>query len=197
MVIRFSLDHHPLNRGRYILLTLPFSSCSKHLEWGDIILSVSSSCYFCFGFDSSHTHLKISPSWCSFPIVLVLLQVFVFLYVFDVTQEKTIHENVQSFANLWSYCVVIITVAKLHSRKSELRFTVSNPVHIVSEVYDNENLWQWSRLGIHFTETIHYYQFLGEFRLFRVSNGAILLGGYNFFVRYASKYHKLNSFAEK
>ena len=45
--------------------------------------------------------------------------------------------------------VVVITTAKLHSTKSELRFCAgSNPTHGVSEICDGKNLWQWSWLEI-------------------------------------------------
>ena len=44
---------------------------------------------------------------------------------------------------------VVITTAQLHSTKPELSFcTGSNPAHGMSEIWDGEDLWQWSRLEI-------------------------------------------------
>ena len=44
---------------------------------------------------------------------------------------------------------MVITFAQLHSTKPELRSCVgSNPARGVSEIRDNEDLWQWSRLEI-------------------------------------------------
>ena len=49
----------------------------------------------------------------------------------------------------WRRGVVVITTAKLHSTKSQLRFCAgSNPACGVSEIRDGEDLWQWSRLEI-------------------------------------------------
>ena len=49
----------------------------------------------------------------------------------------------------WHRGVVVITTAKLHSSKPELRFCAgSNPARGVSEIRDGEDLWQWSRLEI-------------------------------------------------
>ena len=43
--------------------------------------------------------------------------------------------------------VVVITTAKFHSTKLELKFCPnSNPAHGVSEIRNGENLWQWSPL---------------------------------------------------
>ena len=51
--------------------------------------------------------------------------------------------------HLWRRGVVVITTAKLHSSKPELRLCAgSNPVRGVSEIHDGEDLWQWSRLEI-------------------------------------------------
>ena len=45
--------------------------------------------------------------------------------------------------------VAVITIAQLHSTKSELRFCAgSNPASGVLEIRDGEDLWQWSRLEI-------------------------------------------------
>ena len=45
--------------------------------------------------------------------------------------------------------VVVITTAQLHSFKPELRFCASsNPVHGVTQIRDNEDLWRWSRLEL-------------------------------------------------
>ena len=49
----------------------------------------------------------------------------------------------------WHRGVVVITTAKLHSTKPELRFCAGlNPARGVSEIRDGEDLWQWSRLEI-------------------------------------------------
>ena len=49
----------------------------------------------------------------------------------------------------WRHGVVVITIAQLHSTKSELRFCAgANHIHGVSDIRDGEDLWQWSRLGI-------------------------------------------------
>ena len=68
---------------------------------------------------------------------------------------------------LWRHGVVVITTAKFHSTKPELRFyTGSNPTRGVSEICNGENLWRWSRLEIrrkrlssvnHTTKTIHHH----------------------------------------
>ena len=51
--------------------------------------------------------------------------------------------------NLWRRDIVIITTARLHATKSELRFYVGlHPARDVSEIRDGEDLWQWSRLEI-------------------------------------------------
>ena len=43
--------------------------------------------------------------------------------------------------------VVVLTTAKLHSTKPEFKFWAgSNPTRSVSEIGDDENLWQWSQL---------------------------------------------------
>ena len=45
--------------------------------------------------------------------------------------------------------VVVISTAQLHSTKPEVRFCAgSNPAHGSSEIYDGEDLWQWSWLKI-------------------------------------------------
>ena len=49
----------------------------------------------------------------------------------------------------WRRGVVVITIAQLHSTKPELRFCAgSNPAHVVSEIRDGDDLWQWSWLEI-------------------------------------------------
>ena len=54
-----------------------------------------------------------------------------------------------SLISMWHRGVVVITTAQLHSTKPELRFCAgSNPARGVSEIYDGEDLWQWSRLKI-------------------------------------------------
>ena len=53
------------------------------------------------------------------------------------------------FTPIWRRGVVVITTAQLHSTKPELRFWAdSNPARGVSEIRDDEDLWQWSRLEI-------------------------------------------------
>ena len=50
---------------------------------------------------------------------------------------------------LWRRGLLVITTAQLHSTKSELRFCAgSNPARGVSEIRDDEDLWQRSRLEI-------------------------------------------------
>ena len=45
--------------------------------------------------------------------------------------------------------LLVITTAQLHSAKPGLRFCAGwNPARGVSEIWDDENLWQWSRLEI-------------------------------------------------
>ena len=52
-------------------------------------------------------------------------------------------------AVLWHRGAVVTTTAQLHSTKPELRLCGgSNPASGVSEICDDENLWQWSRLEI-------------------------------------------------
>ena len=52
-------------------------------------------------------------------------------------------------SGLWRRGVVVIATAQLHSTKPELRFcTGSNPARGVSEIRDDEDLGQWSRLEI-------------------------------------------------
>ena len=48
------------------------------------------------------------------------------------------------------YCgVVVITIARLHSTKPELKFCAcSYPAHSMSEIRDGGDLWQWSLLEI-------------------------------------------------
>ena len=54
-----------------------------------------------------------------------------------------------SYFSMWCCGVVVITTAKLHSTKPELRFwAVSNPAHGSSEICDGEDLWQLSWLEI-------------------------------------------------
>ena len=49
----------------------------------------------------------------------------------------------------WRRGVVVITTAQIHSKKPELRFcTGSNPTGGLSEIRDDEDLCQWSRLEI-------------------------------------------------
>ena len=44
---------------------------------------------------------------------------------------------------------MVITTAQLYSTKPKLRFCAgSNPAHGVSEIRDDQDLWQWSRLKI-------------------------------------------------
>ena len=62
---------------------------------------------------------------------------------------------------------MVITTAKLHLTKPEVRFcTGSNPAHRMLEICDGEDLWQWSRLEIrlkclspvnHTTKTTHHH----------------------------------------
>ena len=47
--------------------------------------------------------------------------------------------------SIWRRDVVFITTAQLHSFKPELGFCAgSNPASGVSEICDDEDLWQWS-----------------------------------------------------
>ena len=56
-------------------------------------------------------------------------------------------ENLASEATCGT--VVVITTAQLHSTKLELRFCAgSNPAHDVSDIRDNEDLWQLPLLEI-------------------------------------------------
>ena len=89
---------------------------------------------------------------------------------------------------LLEHGVVVMTTAKLHSSKPELRFCAgSNPARDVSEIRDGEDLWQWSQLEIrlclssvnHTTKTIHHHHHhhnvwrgrnVPSVRLFDVSN---------------------------
>ena len=49
----------------------------------------------------------------------------------------------------WRCGVVVITIAQLHSIKTELKFCAGlNPACRMSEIHYNENLWQWSLLEI-------------------------------------------------
>ena len=50
---------------------------------------------------------------------------------------------------LWRRGVVVITTAQLYSTKPELTFCAgSNPAHGVSEIWDGDDLWQWSWVKI-------------------------------------------------
>ena len=52
----------------------------------------------------------------------------------------------------WRRSVVVITTAQLHSTKPELRFCAgSNSARCVSDICDDEDLWQWSRVEIRLT----------------------------------------------
>lgn len=52
----------------------------------------------------------------------------------------------------WCCGLAVITTMQLNSTKTELRFCVaSNPTCEVWEVFDGENLWQWSYLEIRLT----------------------------------------------
>ena len=62
---------------------------------------------------------------------------------------------------------MVITIAQLHSTKPELRFcSGSNPARGVLEIWDDEDLWQWSRLEIRMNafrrSTIPRKQFITE-----------------------------------
>ena len=81
---------------------------------------------------------------------------------------------------------LIITTAKFHSTKPELRFcAVSNPACGVPEIRDVEDLWQWSRLEIRLNafcrSTIPKKQFvippvqMFSCKFFEVFNNALLL----------------------
>ena len=68
--------------------------------------------------------------------------------------------------SLWCRVVVVLATAQFHPTKPELTFSVvSNPLCCVSEIYDGENLWIWSRLEIrlnslamnHSAKTIHQH----------------------------------------
>ena len=49
----------------------------------------------------------------------------------------------------WRRGAVVVTTVQLYSTKSELRFCAgSKPARGVSEIWDGEDLWQWSRLEI-------------------------------------------------
>ena len=65
----------------------------------------------------------------------------------------------------WRRGVVVITTARLHSTKPELRFCAGwNPAPGVSEIPDGEDLWQWSWLEIRLNafrrSTIPHKQFI-------------------------------------
>ena len=50
---------------------------------------------------------------------------------------------------IWRRGVVVITTVQLHSTNPELSFWKgSNPIHVVLEIRDVEDLWQWSQLEI-------------------------------------------------
>ena len=65
----------------------------------------------------------------------------------------------------WRRGVVVTTIAQFHSTKPKLRFCAgSNPARAMSEIRDDEDLWQWSRLEIRLTvfrrSTIPQKQFI-------------------------------------
>ena len=61
--------------------------------------------------------------------------------------EKQINVSINVFSGYRG--VVIVTAAKLHSTKPELRFCAgSNPARSLSEFRDGEDLWQWFQLEI-------------------------------------------------
>ena len=53
------------------------------------------------------------------------------------------------YSDLWRHGVVVITTAQLHLTEPELWFCAGlNPARGVSEIRDNEDLWQWPWLEI-------------------------------------------------
>ena len=53
--------------------------------------------------------------------------------------------------------VAVIATALLHSTKPELRFCAgSNPARGISEIPDDEDLWQWSHLGQPYHKRIYH-----------------------------------------
>ena len=69
---------------------------------------------------------------------------------------------------------MVTTTVQLHSTKSEPRFwAVSNPACGMSEIWDGENLWQWTWLGIvhkrllfanHSVKTIHHHHHVSDIK---------------------------------
>ena len=54
-----------------------------------------------------------------------------------------------AFSVLWRRYVMVVITVQLHLTKPELRLCAgSNPARSVSEIWDGEVLWQWSRLEI-------------------------------------------------
>ena len=83
---------------------------------------------------------------------------------------------------LWHHGVVVITTAKLHSTKPELRFCAgSNPACDVLKICDGEDLWQWSQLEIRLNAfhrlTIPQKQFVNN-RQEKLKNQNIELAAY-------------------
>ena len=87
------------------------------------------------------------------------------IYIRLQIQVYILHEN------YWKHGgVVVITTAQLHSIKSELRFCAcSNPARGMSEIRNDEDLWQWFRLEIRLNafrqSTIPQKQFIDNFML--------------------------------
>ena len=62
---------------------------------------------------------------------------------FNITRHKP--DINESFNAMWRRGVVVIGTGQLHLTKPELRFcAASTPAPSVSEIRDDENLWQWS-----------------------------------------------------
>ena len=67
----------------------------------------------------------------------------------NITNPKTLLLQQLRVAFLWRRGIVVVTSVQLHSIKLELRFCASsNPARGLSEILDDESLWQWSRLEI-------------------------------------------------
>ena len=71
-------------------------------------------------------------------------------YQFNISIQRLIITLYQKLVSEVTLCVVLVnTIKQLHSTKPEFDFcTVSNPARGLSQIYNDQNPWQWFRLEI-------------------------------------------------
>ena len=81
------------------------------------------------------------------PLVLSMFAKFTTAWLIHPFIRSTL--NISSTEIIQWCCGVMVINMHIHSTKPELRFcTGSNLAHGVSEIHDDEDLWQWSRLEL-------------------------------------------------